>query len=123
MKLYLLTIFTLISLISCSPKKMNKVKIFEGIYTTAMEHQGFKAKGNKEEWWVDGKVEELNLKSFTPQPDGTLLAEGQAKVKVEGYLSEPGEYGHFGMWKKKITVIKVHKIERLEKSLTNGSTE
>ena len=105
-----------ILLIGCAPQAKMKIEIFEGIYTTGMEHQGFKVNGSEEEWWVEGKVGELNKKSYAPQADGTFMMAGQASVKIKGYVSEPGrhgQYGHMGLWERKITVTEILEIERL----------
>ena len=78
-----------------------------GTYTIGLEHQGFRADGNDEEWWVSGDVGDLNMTVGRTLPDGSRIFDGKGKVTLRGIVSSKGRYGHLGMWPRQITVTKV----------------
>lgn len=64
----------------------------EGTWTRAFEISGFAPRDSRGLWWLSP------LEGAIP-PDAP---EGQARVRISGYLSRPGQYGHLGMYKREL---------------------
>lgn len=80
----------------------------EGVWTVAFEHSGFApAKGYQgERWWL-----ELLPDLASRLPDG-LVPEGGLAVRITGYLSRLGQYGHMNgyqrlMYAEDVTVVNI----------------
>ena len=85
---------------------------FTGTHTLAMEHFGFQADGKEEVWHVTGAASRaFNRASFTLLADGKLFMQGESRATVKGYLSQPGRYGHLGMYCRQLYVTKIIHIE------------
>ena len=93
--------------ISLGCSQQPRERAYSGIYTLAMEHQGFKVDGSDEEWWASGDVGDLNLAVMRTLPDGGRFWEGKGKVTLRGIVSSKGRYGHGGLWPRQITVMEV----------------
>jgi hypothetical protein len=95
----------------CSHKVMGggaKPATYAGFYEAEFEKSAFKVSGVPCEVWLTGDVCSIFR-------DGKCEkgAEVKAYVTVEGVLSEPGHFGHFGMWERELRVTRVIKVHRI----------
>lgn len=95
-----------------------------GWYSSAFEHVGFVleqdadqtalkscnpyifAVSGKETWWAESMPSEAGLPLY-PRPDNN---ERMGLVRVRGYLSPPGQYGHDGSYQRELDVTSVEDL-------------
>ena len=92
-----------------------KPATYSGFYEAEFESSAFKLSGAPCEVWLTGAVCPIFGKAKCVKG-----AEVKAYVTVEGVLSEPGRYGHRGMWQRELRVTRVIKVHRIEE---RGSSE
>ncbi|MHC4502130.1 MAG: hypothetical protein ACYTFI_02410 [Planctomycetota bacterium] len=103
-----LTIVAVLAAIGLAFSVMPRERTYTGVYTLAMEHQGFRADGNDEEWWVSGDLAgSINMTVAKTLPNGSRIFEGRGRVTLRGIVSSKGRHGHLGMWAREIEVTEV----------------
>jgi len=88
---------------------------FEGIYQSGFEVSEFRPCGKPEQWWLSstqGSFDEIreyfeSLESMDGQ--GLLDRRPELYLEVEAAVSPPGQYGHLGVFVRRIDVTKVLK--------------
>lgn len=83
-----------------------KPDLFEGTYLREFEVSLFRRDGSPEAWWI--RPDTLD---GTPglEPDGR--GHVHARVRLTGWVSEPGGYGHLGMYDRELDVLHVQSAE------------
>lgn len=85
-----------------------KAGTYSGFYEAEFESSSFKLSKIPCEVWLTGEVCPIfgTGKCVTG-------AEIKAYITVAGVLSEPGHFGHFGMWERELRVTRVIKVQRI----------
>ena len=78
----------------------------EGLWTLEFEHSGFKPRGcrNDKEWWLD----DLGDTVYELPNDQKIPDEG-ISIRISGFLSPKGQYGHLGLYKHRFYATKISK--------------
>ena len=82
---------------------------FSGVYETEFEKSSFQVEDANCTVWLSGDLAELFAK-VGGYKKGLKL---KARLTVEGDLTPPGNYGHFGMYERELVVKKVLRAEIL----------
>lgn len=91
------------------PPSDSNPAIYSGFYEAEFESSAFKLSNAACEVWLTGDVCPIFGKGKCIKG-----AEVKAYVTVEGVLSEPGHFGHFGMWERELRVTRVVEVHRFE---------
>ena len=90
-------------------KGVGKPAIFSGLYEVGEElsllRLSIRTSGLPCDVWLSG------MELCPKQKD---ICVGRAYVTVEGVLSEPGHFGHFGVAERELRVTRVIKVQRIE---------
>ena len=86
-----------------------KPATYSGFYEAEFESSSFKLSRVPCEVWLTGDVCPIFGKGKCVKG-----AEVKAYVTVEGVLSEPGHFGHFGLWERELRVTRVVKVQRIK---------
>jgi hypothetical protein len=84
---------------------------YSGFYQAEFENSSFKMSHEPCEVWLTG-----NLCQTFGERGCAKGAEVKAYITVEGVLSPPGHFGHFGMWERELHVTRVIKTEQCSMS-------
>lgn len=77
----------------------------EGVWTTGFEHSGFKPWGRgDDEWWLSGMADTV----YDLPEDEEIPAQG-ITIRISGYLSPVGRYGHSGAYKREFYATRISK--------------
>ncbi len=77
--------------------------IFRGVYQTEFEKSSFRVDDRERTVWLSGDVRRV-FAGIGGWKKGVKL---KARLTVEGTMSAPGYYGHFGMWERELVVKRV----------------
>jgi hypothetical protein len=86
-----------------------KPATYSGFYEAEFESSSFKLSRVPCEVWLSGDVCPIFGKGKCAKG-----AKVKAYVTVEGVLSEPGHFGHFGLWERELRVTRVIKVQRIK---------
>jgi hypothetical protein len=86
-----------------------KVATYSGFYEAEFEGSSFKVSHASCDVWLTGDVCPIFEKGKCVKG-----AKVKAYVTVEGVLSVPGHFGHFGMWERELRVTRVIKVQRIK---------
>ncbi len=86
-----------------------KLATYSGFYEAHFESSSFKLSRVPCEVWLTGDVCPIFGKAKCVKG-----AKVKAYVTVEGILSEPGHFGHFGLWERELRVTRVLKVQRIK---------
>ncbi|MEA3213215.1 MAG: hypothetical protein QOE70_6272 [Chthoniobacter sp.] len=76
----------------------------EGIWMAGFEQSGFKPRNSPEEWWLSGMADTVSdLLEDQKIPDGGI------SIRITGYLSPRGSYGHLGSYDHEFYATKIFK--------------
>ncbi len=85
-------------------------RTYTGFYEAEFESSSFKLSGLPCEVWLAG-----NVCPIFPDRDCHKGAEVAAYVAIEGKVSPVGNYGHFGMWERRLEVTQVLDVQRVNR--------
>ena len=90
-----------------------KPAIYSGFYEAEFEDSSFKLSRVPCEVWLTGDVCPIFGEGKCVK--GAKL---KAYITVEGILSEPGHFGHFGVWERELRVTRVLKVQQIREERT-----
>lgn len=83
-------------------------RTYAGFYEAEFEMSSFKVSHIPCEVWLSG-----DICPIFGEGNCTKGAEVKAYISVEGVLTPPGHYGHFGMWERELVVTRVLGVQRI----------
>jgi hypothetical protein len=76
---------------------------FRGLYTLGFEMSEFVPSGSNCRWWLAGDTEPLWMATDAPQG----MDSATVRIEVEGVVSDPGCFGHMGVYRRQLTVTRI----------------
>ncbi len=79
---------------------------FKGVFTYEFEVMDFQPDMSAENWWFDAKPDVLlPLRELAEEQNEPFVDNApRFRVRVYGSLSPIGRHGHFGQWRRRLTV-------------------
>lgn len=89
--------------------------IYDGYYFGGFEQSEFRPVGSRGvRWWLNGDLSAVNER-FHIHLDGRFEREhppvSPVRIRVQGQLSRPGQYGHMSAYSRELTVTRVLQAE------------
>lgn len=106
----------LLGLTSCSSPFGSGESTYEGHYSFGFEASVFRGCNSTEGWWVDqssGPIAtyiEANADAFKSPDPLEPIPPGTIYVALQGMLSGPGEYGHWGTYRRQLVISEVGEV-------------
>ncbi len=76
---------------------------FTGVYSLGFELSEFQPSGSECRWWLRGNIEPIWAATGSREE----MESASVRIAVEGSVSEPGCYGHTGMYRRALTVTRI----------------
>jgi hypothetical protein len=83
-----------------------ETRLYGGVLSIGFEQVAFVADGAAEPWWASFEAETWQG-AVAPLQTRCAMPWGAVHLIVEGEVSEPGQYGHLGAYKRELRVTSV----------------